>query len=247
MFVLNSWYYLFGVLASTYFVDQFIVPDSIAPLTVPVPSPSIKVPTSGTSAASKKQPSPFSFDSSDDDDSDFWPEVVGVKKPSRRKDSDHSPDSVDSMMVWSNSSNKEDNKSVALKRKLTNKALSDTHQKRIKKNSYHTANKRLQLDDIVWASVGERVDLKLPSGRRSTAKERLYGQIISSVDNNQYMVAFSDGKERQMTSRMLKKATPQEVASYHEGIESLMGKKDDGRPHHCHNEVNSANVGNIFT
>ena len=212
-------------MASTYFMDQFIVPDSIAPLTVPVPSPSIKVPTSGTSAVSKKQPSPFSFDSSDDDDSDFWPEVVGVKKPSRQKDSGHSPDSVDSMMVWSNSSNKEDNKSVALKMKLINKALSDTHQKRIKKNSYHTANKRLQLDDIVWASVGERVDLKLPSGRRSTAKERLYGQIISSVDNNQYMVAFSDGKERQMTSRMLKKATPQEVASYHEGIESLMKKK----------------------
>ena len=93
----------------------------------------------------------------------------------------------------------------------------------------------------------ERVDLKLPSGRKSTAKERLYGQIISSVDNNQYMVAFSDGKETQMTSRMLKKATPQEVASYHEGIESLMGKKGDGRPHHCHNEANSANVGNLFT
>ena len=37
------------------------------------------------------------------------------------------------------------------------------------------------------------------------------------------MILFSDGQERKMTSRMFKKATGEEVASYLEGIDSLLG------------------------
>ena len=132
-------------------------------------------------------------------------------------------------MVWGSVSNSKENDSVKHKRALINKAINEKKQQRMKKQSYHGAKKRLQLDDVVWASIGPQVDKRLSSGRRSSARKRLYGQILSSVNKNTYTVAFSDGREIEMSSRQLKKASAEEKSSYYDGVNTLI--VDATRPH----------------
>ena len=97
----------------------------------------------------------------------------------------------------------------------------------IKKNTptYHSSKKRLQLGNVVYASIGPQVSSLTRSGKRSLAKEKLYGQILQSIQNNIYVVSFSDGTKREMSSRSLKKADPQQAESFHKGLSLLTQSK----------------------
>ena len=92
-----------------------------------------------------------------------------------------------------------------------------------KKNpSYHSSKSRLQLGAIVYASIGPQVSTLLASGKRSSAKEKLYGQILESIQNNMYVVLFSDGKKREMKSQSLRKANSEQAEAYNKGLKMLM-------------------------
>ena len=98
---------------------------------------------------------------------------------------------------------------------------------RKKRKSYHSVKKRLQLGDVVYAKIGPKVNALTPSGKKSEAKQKLYGQIIQSVNNNIYVVSFSDGQKREMNSRSLKKANSQESTNFHQVFDELISSESD--------------------
>ena len=155
-------------------------------------------------------------DNSDSDNETLWPNVKPIDDHYNQFHG-HSEHSIDSGMVWS-AVKDTDNAEVCFKKELVNEAWA----KRLKKQTYHGAKKRLQLKDVVSARIGPPSGDKLPSGRRSIAKGKMYGQILDSIEKNTFLVGFASGETRQMKSRMLTKASLEESQAYHRGLSQLM-------------------------
>ena len=73
-------------------------------------------------------------------------------------------------------------------------------------------------------TFGPRKMRKLSCGKRVNRKDKMLGQIIESVDNNLYSIAFSDGVTRKLSSRSLKKATEEESTSYFQLLNQIVTK-----------------------
>ena len=114
-----------------------------------------------------------------------------------------------------------DQSSVQVKKELISKA--STH----KKATSHIAKKRLQLGNIVYASIGPQVTKLTASGNRSRVKERVYGQIKQSIENKKYLVLSANNEVREMTSRSFKKADEKSAQAYHETYMLLANNEKD--------------------
>ena len=105
-------------------------------------------------------------------------------------------------MVWSPSEYYErelgdKNETVEIKQELIYCASMKLNEK--KRDSYYTKRKRLQIGDIVTACVGPpKVSAK---GKRLQGNQRRYGEILKSVGNNTYLVAFEDLQLLELGSR----------------------------------------------
>ena len=97
-------------------------------------------------------------------------------------------------------------------------------QKKRKTNS-HSAKNRLQIGDMVSASVGPTKNALTPSGRKLNAKQKIVGKIIESIANNKYLVHFSNGIQREMSSTSLKKPSQTQIDLFEKGLNNLINKE----------------------
>ena len=89
------------------------------------------------------------------------------------------------------------------------------------KISYHRSHIRLQLGDIVHAPVGAKI-------KGTQRRERKYGQIIKSVDNNTYLISFEDGLKRELRSSQISKPkSKDEVEAYKHHLTELLSADTD--------------------
>ena len=141
------------------------------------------------------------------------------------------------------------NETVEIKQELIDCASMKLNEK--KRDSYHTKRKRLQIGDIVTACVGPpKVSAK---GKRLQGNQRRYGEILKSVGNNTYLVAFEDLQLLELGSRSLRKVKSEDVilqfkqvlnqiVSGYKNNDIVKGSTDDTDDIAAVNEVNDESI-----